>query len=90
MNTEEQKEMDRLHEEIDRLTKMNVSLAAASVRLMARNDELERRLDVHITVSHDRQTCHLPERPQKTGLVLCRLAIAPHQIIKQFISYEIV
>ena len=48
MNTEEQKEMDRLHEDIDRLTKMNVSLAAASVRLMARNDELERRLDTYL------------------------------------------
>ena len=50
MKSEEQKEMDRLHEEIERLTKMNVSLAAASERLLARNDELERRLETYYNV----------------------------------------
>jgi len=50
MTAEEKKEMDRLHEEIDRLTNMNVSLAKASERLMARNDELERRLDTYYNV----------------------------------------
>lgn len=50
MTTEEKKEMERLREEIDRLTKMNVSLAAASERLMERNDELERRLDTYYNV----------------------------------------
>lgn len=50
MTAEEKKEMDRLHEEIDRLTNMNVSLAKASERLMVRNDELERRLDTYYNV----------------------------------------
>ena len=50
MTAEEKKEMDRLHEEIERLTNMNVSLAKASERLMARNDELERRLDTYYNV----------------------------------------
>ena len=50
MTTEEKKEMERLHEEVERLTKMNVSLAAASERLMLVNNELYRRLDSYYNV----------------------------------------
>ena len=45
MTTEEKQEMERLREEVDRLTKMNVSLATASERLMTINNELYKRLD---------------------------------------------
>ena len=45
MTTEEKQEMERLREEVDRLTKMNVSLAAASERLMTINNEIYKRLD---------------------------------------------
>ena len=50
MTTEEKKEMERLREEVDRLTKMNVSLAAASERLMAINNDIYKRLDSYYNV----------------------------------------
>jgi transcriptional regulator GlxA family with amidase domain len=50
MTTEEKKEMERLREEVDRLTKMNVSLAAASERLMTINNEIYKRLDSYYNV----------------------------------------
>ena len=50
MTTEEKKEMERLREEVDRLTKMNVSLATASERLMAINNEIYKRLDSYYNV----------------------------------------
>ncbi len=50
MTTEEKKEMERLHEEVERLTKMNVSLAAASEHLMLVNNELYKRLDSYYNV----------------------------------------
>ena len=50
MTSEEKKEMDRLREEVERLTKMNVSLAAASERLMLVNNELYSRLDSYYNV----------------------------------------
>jgi transcriptional regulator GlxA family with amidase domain len=42
--------MERLREEVDRLTKMNVSLAAASERLMTINNEIYKRLDSYYNV----------------------------------------
>ena len=50
MTAEEKKEMERLHEEIDRLTKMNVNLAAATERLMTINNEIYKRLDSYYNV----------------------------------------
>ena len=57
MNTEEKKELEslrgevtRLREEVDRLTKMNASLAAGSECLMKRNMDLYRRLDSYYNV----------------------------------------
>ena len=50
MTTEEKREMERLREEVDRLTKMNVSLAAASERLMTINNEIYKRLDSYYNV----------------------------------------
>ena len=45
MTAEEKKEMDRLRAEVERLTAMNVSLAAASERLLERNVDLYERMD---------------------------------------------
>jgi AraC-like DNA-binding protein len=50
MTTEEMKEMERLRQEVERLTKMNASLAAASERLMKVNNELYSRLDSYYNV----------------------------------------
>jgi len=50
MTTEKKREMERLREEVDRLTKMNVSLAAASERLMTINNEIYKRLDSYYNV----------------------------------------
>jgi hypothetical protein len=38
----------------------------------------ERCLNVHTTGTCHGQACYLPERPEKTGVVLCRLAIVPY------------
>ena len=50
MTAEEKKEMDRLRAEVERLTAMNVSLAAASERLLERNVDLYERMDSYYNV----------------------------------------
>jgi len=50
MTAEEKKEMQVLRDEVDRLTKINVSLAAASERLLLVNNELYKRLDSYYNV----------------------------------------
>ena len=50
MTSEEKKEMQVLRDEVDRLTKINVSLAAASERLLLVNNELYKRLDSYYNV----------------------------------------
>ena len=50
MTAEEKKEMERLRAEVERLTSMNVSLAAASERLLERNVDLYERMDSYYNV----------------------------------------
>ena len=50
MTAEEKKEMERLRAEVERLTAMNVSLAAASERLLERNVDLYERMDSYYNV----------------------------------------
>lgn len=50
MTAEEKKEMERLRAEVERLTTMNVSLAAASERLLERNVDLYERMDSYYNV----------------------------------------
>ena len=50
MTAEEKKEMELLRAEVERLTAMNVSLAAASERLLERNVDLYERIDSYYNV----------------------------------------